>query len=100
MRRLEFWPDYDGLLWENGKTIALDSLGLSADLLSRTQIWSAEFSDLKLPIDTQGDAPTIGNTGDALWLQRGAALLSELRSAIPGFGIVVTEDWWGETPTS
>lgn len=96
MTRLEFWPDYDGLVWDaHGKAVPLDSLGLPGDLVARAMSWASSYSDGKLPIDDQGDNSSFGNTGDSKWLAEGAELFEALRLTLaPTVELVVTEPWW------
>lgn len=97
--QLEFWPESEGgPLWdEHGRNVALNSLPLPTDLITRTEGWASEFEESKLPVDSQGDSPTVGNQGDSEWLAKGASLFSELRAALsPQIHLFVTEPWWGD----
>lgn len=79
MTQLEFWPDYNGLLWDaHGKPIPLDSLNLADDLVARAKSWSSSYDDGKLPIDSQGENPSAGNSRDPQWLVQGAELFKVL----------------------
>lgn len=102
MTQLEFWPDYDGFLWDvDGKAVTLDSLALSDDLVARARSWASSYDDEKLSIDDQGDEPSVGNVGDPKWLGEGADLFEVLRLALaPKYELVVTEPWWGTKPTA
>jgi hypothetical protein len=90
--RLEFWPDYNaGPLWgPGGAPLELSELAAPSGLVDRVRAWNATYADDKLPID---------GAGDAVWLNEGVGLLSELRHVLhPDYEVVVTEPWWGEEP--
>jgi hypothetical protein len=88
VRRLEWWPDNEGgPLWDEGKSVPLDDLGLTPDLVQRLVAWSSSYTDDRLPVD---------GPGDVIWLEEGANLLKELRVALgERVRVVVTEPWWG-----
>lgn len=93
MMRLEFWPDYgSGPLWsDEGKALALESLGISPVLAERVRLWNSQYEEDKIPMDGPGDVE---------WLTEGVGLLHLLRAALgDGVEVVVTEPWWGEAPT-
>jgi len=88
--RFEFWPDYGGvLLHRDGKSVALDTLGLSAELVARAQAWIRGYEDPKVD-------PA---TWDAAWVDEGRALFRELRDALApgGFEVFDWEGLWGAT---
>lgn len=90
MRRLEFWPEYEGgPLWEGrGEPVDLSTLTLSDDLRACLVRWNAAYSDDKLPVEGGGDTE---------WLTQGADLLAEVRQALGSEHEVIThEDWWSE----
>ena len=90
---LEFWPEYSsGPLWsEHGQTVELTSVGLSPDLIGRLTSWNARYDDAKLPFEEN----------DHDWLDEGAGLLAEVRTALgDDYEVVVTEPWWGEEPSA
>jgi hypothetical protein len=57
MLRLEFWPDYgSGPLWsDEGKPLALGSLGISPMLAERVRLWNSQYEEGKIPVDGPGD---------------------------------------------
>ena len=89
MTTLEFWPDYGGaLLWAaTGERLALEDLGLPADLVRRAQRWIAEYDDTKLPWEP---------TRDDEWLSAGRHLLADLRRELAKVDVEVKpdEDFW------
>lgn len=90
---LEFWPEYSGgPLWsEYGRTVELESVGLSRDLIGRLTAWNARYDDAKLPFEEN----------DRDWLNEGTGLLAEVRTALgTDYVVVVTEPWWGEEPSA
>lgn len=83
--RLEFWPDYGGvLLHADGKPVGLDALGLPADLVKRGQAWVSRYDDAK--VDPPG--------WDEAWISEGRTLFQELRAALAPGGFEV-DDWEG-----
>ncbi|MFP5487625.1 MAG: hypothetical protein ACLGHQ_04895 [Acidimicrobiia bacterium] len=87
--RLEFWPEYNGgPLWsEDGATVEPTSIGLSGEMAGRLLAWNAGYDDDRLPFAKD----------DREWLNEGARLLAEVRSALGAdYEVVVTEEWWGE----
>jgi hypothetical protein len=93
MTRLEFWPDYGpGPLWdEDGNPVDLGLLGISQELAERVRLWNSHFEEERIPVDGPGNTE---------WLAEGAILLQQLRTDLgPDVDVVVTEPWWGETPT-
>ena len=93
MQRLEFWPDYGGvLLHADAKPVALGELGLAADLATRALDWVRGYDDAK--VDPEG--------WDAAWVSEGRALFLELRAALApaGFEVVDWEGLWSDDPES
>ena len=92
---LEWWPDHgSGPLWKRsgrgGVSVDAASLGLSPDLVARLTEWNADYSDDKLPPESNRDSA---------WVSQGIELLAEVRQHLLGkFKIIVTEPWWGELP--
>lgn len=85
MNRLEFWPDYGGvLLHADGQPVALDGLGMRAELVTRAQVWVRGYDDAK--VDPAG--------WDQAWVDEGRALFQELRDTLAPKGFDV-EDWEG-----
>lgn len=87
MQEIEFWPEYgSGPLWRCGRAIDPQTVGVESDLVRRLIAWNAEYADEKLPA---------GVPGDMEWIDRGRALLAEIRAAVEvEFVVVVTEPWW------
>jgi hypothetical protein len=89
MRRLEFWPDYDGkVLWaETGASVDLDSLALPEAVRGEVARWVEAYDDAKLPWES---------THDDVWLAEGRRLYVALRVALDGLGyeLVATEEHW------
>lgn len=91
---LEWWPDYGGDLLHvrtgpGGVSVDLLELPLSTDLKDALKAWVGNYSDDRVP----GDGP-----GDPAWISEGAALLARCRTELsPGYEVVVTEPWWGES---
>ena len=91
--QLEFFrPDYGpGPLWEQGKPADLRSLGLPYELAEQLISWNSQFEEDKVPLEGPGD---VG------WIAKGVHLLRQVRLALgSGYNVVVTEPWWGETPS-
>ena len=91
MRRLEFWPDYGGvLLHEDGASAPLDSLGLPAGLIEESARWVALYDDAKLEHDTRDDA----------WIDEGRALFARVRAALGEHEIELVdwEGYWAAPP--
>jgi hypothetical protein len=88
VRRLEWWPDYDGgLLREAAKPVDLGRLGLPDGLLGQIANWMAQYGDERLPID---------GPGDQAWLEEGGILLKRVRLVLGELvEVYVTEPWWG-----
>lgn len=85
MRRLEFWPDYGGVvLHEDGVAVALESLGLPSHLIGQTAAWVGEYEDAKLDPETRDDA----------WIAAGRSLFRRLRAELRDRGIEIV-DWEG-----
>jgi hypothetical protein len=87
VKRLEFWPDYGGvLLHANGRSVALDDLGLGPDLVTHAQDWVSRYDDAK--VDPAG--------WDEAWVNEGRAIFQELREtlALGGFAIFDWEGLW------
>ena len=85
MKRLEFWPDYGGvLLHADGKSVPLDTLGFRTELVSRAQAWVSRYEDSKV------DPPA----WDEVWVREGRALFKELGEALAPSGVEL-EDWEG-----
>jgi hypothetical protein len=80
---LEFWPEYNaGPLWSGGASADLESLGLSGSLQARLVRWNADYSDDRLPFESN----------DAAWLAEGRSLLGELRLELANtYSVVVRE---------
>jgi hypothetical protein len=93
VKRLEFWPDYgEVLLHVDGTSLALDELGLPADLVGRALDWVGGYDDAK--VDPEG--------WDAAWVSEGRSLFHELRGALApgGFEVVDWEGLWSGAPES
>ena len=85
MKRLEFWPDYGGvLLHEDGALVALDRLDLPSGLMDRAARWLARYDDARLEPGSRDDA----------WITEGRALFVELQSALAPRSIELV-DWEG-----
>lgn len=85
MTRLEFWPDYGGvLLHADGEPVALDTLGLSAELVTRARDWIGRYDDSRLDPAAWDEA----------WLDEGRALFGEFREALAASGFELV-DWEG-----
>ena len=83
---VEFWPEHGvGPLWVGGRPADLVVLGLPGPLVRRLGEFAAAYREDRLPVDGPGDAG---------YLAQGAALLREVRSALPGREVVVSEPWW------
>lgn len=93
---LEWWPDYGRQLLHlrdgpGGSVVPLERLPLSPGTLTALREWLSAYDDDKLPVD---------GPGDPMWLERGIDLLAQCRAELqPGYEVVVTEPWWGETPS-
>jgi hypothetical protein len=93
MRRLEFWPDYGGvLLHEAGTAVALDGLGLPDHLVEQAAAWVGEYDDARLDPDTR----------DAAWITAGRSLFRRLRAELRDRGteIVDWEGYWDDPGTN
>jgi len=89
-QRLEFWPDYRGvLLHEGGTAVPLDALPLPPEVIVRAAKWVDRYDDANLDLAD----------GDSEWLAEGRALFGILRDSLALHGIIVV-DWEGlwETP--
>ena len=88
-RRVEFWPDYGGLLLhERGTPVPIGTLGLPAELVAQTEAWLERYSDDRL------DPPTAGQA----WIDQGRDLFRRLRGALAPAGVEVF-DWEGRWST-
>jgi len=84
--RLEFWPDYAGvLLHAAGQPVPLDALPLPADLVERSTEWVRGHDDSRLPF---GDSP------DDAWFSEGRAIFAAIRDELASAGIAL-DDWEG-----
>lgn len=84
--RLEFWPDYSGvLLHAAGSPVSLVELPLPADVIDRAAAWVAQYDDAKLPF---------GERHDEQWIAEGRALFQVIRSALAAHRIAL-DDWEG-----
>ncbi len=85
MRRLEFWPDYGGvLLHEEGVALPLETLGVPLDLIERSVGWLARYDDARLEPETRDEA----------WIAEGRALFRRLGAELRARGIEIV-DWEG-----
>jgi hypothetical protein len=88
VRRLEFWPDYGGvLLHEAGAAVALDTLDVPPELIDRAAGWLVRYDDSRLEPETRDDA----------WIAEGQALFIALRDALAAQSIELFdwEGYWG-----
>jgi len=84
--RLEFWPDYSGvLLHAAGSSVALGDLPIPDDVIERADAWVAQYDDSKL---------LPGGSRDEGWITEGRALFWTIRSSLAAHGIVL-DDWEG-----
>lgn len=84
--RLEFWPDYSGvLLHAAGSPVSLGELPLPEDVTDRAAGWVAQYDDAKLPF---------GERHDEQWIAEGRALFRVIRSALAAHRIAL-DDWEG-----
>lgn len=93
MRTLEFWPDYgNGPLWDDGEAADPRDLPLPGELAARLIDWNSQYEESKIPVDGEGDPE---------WVRTGVVLLAQVRAHLePDVRVVVTEPWWGETPSA
>jgi hypothetical protein len=83
--RLEFWPDYGGvLLHGGGAAVELESLALPGELVERARRWVAGYDDARLDPDQRDEA----------WVAEGRALFAELRRELLARGLELF-DWEG-----
>jgi hypothetical protein len=86
--RLEFWPDYEGvLLWKGGHVMAIDDVALPTALAEEARRWVADYDDAKLPG---------GEAADPDWLEAGRRLFRDLERAlaVQGIELFADEDHW------
>jgi hypothetical protein len=85
VRRLEFWPDYGGvLLHQDGAPVALETLDLPVDLARRAAQWVAAYDDRQLAPESRDEA----------WIAEGRAIFGGLREALAAVNIDLV-DWEG-----
>lgn len=86
LERLEFWPDYAGvLLHADGTPVPLGDLPLPGDLVERATAWVGDYDDSKLPF---------GGHPDDGWFAEGQAIFAAIRASLASAGIAL-EDWEG-----
>jgi hypothetical protein len=82
---LEFWPDYGGvLLHDAGRAVALHSLDLPPELVTRASGWLARYDDARLEPGAR----------DEDWIAEGQALFTALAAILRDRGIALS-DWEG-----
>ena len=86
MRRLEFWPDYDGglLRGEAGAIVALEAVVKDEALIGEARAWLARYDDSNL------DPPP----RDEAWLAEGRSIFSRLHPLLAAQDIDL-HDWEG-----
>lgn len=85
-KRLEFWPDYSGvLLHAAGLPVSLGELPLPEDVIDQAAGWVAQYDDAKLPF---------GERHDEQWIAEVPALFQVIRSALAEHRIAL-DDWEG-----
>jgi hypothetical protein len=91
MRRIEFWPDYGlALLHSEGTPVAIDALGLPADVVDAIREWLRSYADEKLETGSIDEA----------WVAEGRRYFRELRSLLLPSGIELFdwEGYWDSEP--
>jgi hypothetical protein len=85
MRRVEFWPDYGGvLLHDGGIPLAIESLPLPSGLVDSITGWIGQYDDGKLDPATRDEA----------WIAEGQRYFRQLRRLLRAQAIEL-HDWEG-----